>query len=61
MVKVDDTCTLTLSGGAPPAGVSTSADGSIKSNGLKLKNGLLDGDHDPIHNKFVNLSSKNMM
>ncbi len=58
LAKVDDTYTLTLSGGAPPTGASTSADCYVKSADLKLKNGFLDGDLAPIHNGIVNLSSK---
>ncbi|HDR9481190.1 TPA: tetratricopeptide repeat protein [Burkholderia aenigmatica] len=60
LVKADDKYTLTLSGGAPPAGASTSADCYVKSKDLELKNGILGGELAPIHNGIANLSSKNL-
>ncbi|WP_175689852.1 tetratricopeptide repeat protein [Burkholderia anthina] len=58
LVKMDDLYTLTLSGGAPPAGASTSADCYVKSKELKLKNDFLDGEFAPIHNGIANISEK---
>ncbi|WP_175852949.1 tetratricopeptide repeat protein [Burkholderia anthina] len=59
LVKVDDLYTVTLSGGAPPAGASTSADCYVKSRKLKLKNYSLDGEFAPIHNGIANIGEKN--
>ncbi|WP_420211391.1 hypothetical protein ACN8ZM_28350 [Burkholderia aenigmatica] len=58
LVKNDNLYTLTLSGGAPPAGASTSADCYVKSRELKLENDSLDGELAPVHNGIANISEK---
>lgn len=60
LVKVDDLYTLTLSGGAPPAGASTSADCYVKSREIKLKSDSLDGEFAPIHNGIANIGEKSV-
>ncbi|WP_175903936.1 tetratricopeptide repeat protein [Burkholderia seminalis] len=61
LVKVDDLYTLTLSGGAPPAGASTSADCYVKSREVKLKGDYLDGGFAPIHNGIANIDEKSVV
>ncbi|HDR9766404.1 TPA: tetratricopeptide repeat protein [Burkholderia cepacia ATCC 25416] len=61
LAQRDGSYTLTLSGGAPAAGASTSADCYIKSNELKLEKGSLDGELAPVHNEIANLSARSVV
>ncbi|MCA8116965.1 tetratricopeptide repeat protein [Burkholderia cepacia] len=60
LAQRDGSYTLTLSGGAPVAGASTSADCYIKSKETKLENGLLDVELAPVHNEIADLSARSV-
>ncbi|WP_081894876.1 tetratricopeptide repeat protein [Burkholderia paludis] len=61
LAQRDGSYTLTLSGGAPAAGASTSADCYIRSKDLKLEKGSLDGELAPVHNEVANLSARSVV